>query len=98
MCGLQGWLRPAPKPAPQLIVDSEAGVSRRTSQNSESRHAQARMVLPEVLQEAGLGWEETTQLLQGQVARLASRDDCDLPDLLGRSPEKVELVRTHSGP
>lgn len=81
----------------QLTYDTEAGVSRRISQNSEDRHAQARMVLPEVLQEAGLGWEETTQLLQGQVARLVSRDDSDLPEL-GRSPDKFELVRTHSGP
>lgn len=97
---LQGWLRPAPKPARQVTVDTEAGLGpdQALSQSSESRHAQARMALPEVLQEAGLGWEETTQLLQGQVARLISRDDSDLPELAGQSPEKFELVRTHSGP
>lgn len=97
---MQGWLRPAPKAAQPRTVDTEAGldVSRGVSHDRESRHAQARMVLPEVLQEAGLGWEETTQLLQGQAARLISRDDSDLPELSGRSPDKLELARTHSGP
>ena len=84
----------------QPMVETEAGhgASRGTSQDSEGRHAAARMVLPEVLHDAGLGWEETTQLLQGQVTRLVSRDDSDVPDLSSRLPEKFELVRTHSGP
>ena len=73
-------------------------MSRGVSQDSEGRHAAARMLLPEVLHEAGLGWEETTQLLQGQVTRLVSRDDADMPNLSSRSPENCELARTHSGP
>ena len=39
--------------------------------------------------EAVVGWEETTQLLQGQVARLVSKDDSELSDL--------ELMRSPSG-
>lgn len=79
---LQRWLRPAAKPVVSSSQDEEAQLS-----NSSSTHidvpisrqtSQDRLVSSVVLQEAGVGWEETTQLLQGQISRFISRDDSDL--------------------
>ena len=79
---LQKWLRPAPKPAQPVIVDEEAQqLSRNTSIEIpvpiSRRQSHDRLTSSVVLQEAGVGWEETTQLLQGQIARFVSRDDSD---------------------
>ena len=80
---VQKWLRPAAKPAISASQDEEAQLPENSSAHidvpSSRRHSsQDRLATSAVLQEAGVGWEETTQLLQGQIQRFVSRDDSDL--------------------
>ncbi|KAL3157900.1 hypothetical protein ABBQ32_012309 [Trebouxia sp. C0010 RCD-2024] len=78
----QRWLRPAAKPAVSTSQDEEAQLPNSSSSHidvpSSRQTSQDRLVSSVVLQEAGVGWEETTQLLQGQISRFISRDDSDL--------------------
>ena len=81
VCPLQKWLRPAAKVVPLSIQDEEAQhPSGSASINVPSRRhsSQDRLASSVVLQEAGVGWEETTQLLQGQISRFVSRDDSEV--------------------
>ena len=80
---LQRWLRPATKPASSSSQDQEAQLPESSNAHIDvpsRRHTSQddRLASSVVLQEAGLGWEETTQLLQGQISRFISRDDSDL--------------------
>lgn len=89
---LQGWLRPAATPVSSPSQDEEAQLSDSSSNHidvSSMRTSQDRLVSSVVLQEAGLGWEETTQLLQGQISRFVSRDDSDLSG--GELTRQVQL-------
>lgn len=77
----QKWLRPAAKAVPLSDQDEEAQHSTGSASiNVPSRRhsSQDRLASSVVLQEAGVGWEETTQLLQGQISRFVSRDDSDV--------------------
>lgn len=77
-----------------LSQDEEAQLSESSSAHinvPSTRHtSEDRLSSSVVLQEAGLGWEETTQLLQGQISRFISRDDSDL--------SVRDLVQTPSEP
>lgn len=80
---LQRWLRPAAKPVSSPLEDQEAQLPESSNAhiNIPSRKHTSqddRLASSVVLQEAGVGWEETTQLLQGQISRYISRDDSDL--------------------
>ena len=78
---VQKWLRPAAKAVPLSSQDEEAqqpSGSAYIDVPSRRHSSQDRLASSVVLQEAGVGWEETTQLLQGQISRFVSRDDSDL--------------------
>lgn len=97
----QKWLRPAPKSAQPVIVDEEAQqLSRNTSIDIpvplSRRQSHDRLTSSVVLQEAGVGWEETTQLLQGQIARFVSRDDSDRSLHEDAQPHSEPLSRSVS--
>lgn len=91
---LQRWLKPAIKPTSTVSVDEEAqsleSSSARISVPSRRHSSQDRLASSVVLQEAGVGWEETTQLLQGQISRFVSKDDSD--------PSVNDLVQLPSEP
>ncbi|KAA6420960.1 MAG: hypothetical protein FRX49_09101 [Trebouxia sp. A1-2] len=77
----QKWLRPAAKAELLSSQDEEAqqpSGSAYIDVPSRRHSSQDRLASSVVLQEAGVGWEETTQLLQGQISRFVSRDDSDL--------------------
>ncbi|DBA82751.1 hypothetical protein WJX77_005919 [Trebouxia sp. C0004] len=77
----QKWLRPEAKAVPLSCQDEEAQQSAASAYidvPSRRHPSQDRLASSVVLQEAGVGWEETTQLLQGQISRFVSRDDSDL--------------------
>lgn len=80
---MQRWLRPVTKPAASSSQDQEAQLPESSNAHIDvpsRRHTSQddRLASSAVLQEAGVGWEETTQLLQGQISRFISRDDSDL--------------------
>ncbi|DBB09683.1 hypothetical protein WJX82_003832 [Trebouxia sp. C0006] len=95
----QKWLRPAAKAELLVSQDEEAqqpSGSAYIDVPSRRHSSQDRLASSVVLQEAGVGWEETTQLLQGQISRFVSRDDSDLSINELEQPPSQPLSRSVS--
>lgn len=96
---VQKWLRPAAKAELLVSQDEEAqqpSGSAYIDVPSRRHSSQDRLASSVVLQEAGVGWEETTQLLQGQMSRFVSRDDSDLSINELQQPPSQPLSRSVS--
>ncbi len=96
---VQKWLRPAAKAELLVSQDEEAqqpSGSAYIDVPSRRHSSQDRLASSVVLQEAGVGWEETTQLLQGQISRFVSRDDSDLSINELEQPPSQPLSRSVS--